>query len=428
MVLCQRFVAAVLLFGLIAISAFAADTVEPLETDPLYQLSNLRRGENNSLLFNFKRTKKATGFTTVFIKGNSKGQLVSITATINPYVEEDIVTLTSLLPSNSTSPIDLELYLVTLHTVGEEKYLYSLVSNPVQIGDPGEPTIARAWTTEETQGYSEHLKKKPTTIKRYEVSIDIPVTSVKVPLTAELKNGTKLHACYASKWSPITTLSENPDGSVFVRWDEWGETYDCNKLREELIITKSVLARLSKHPEGKFPKVHPSLLAPGGGTASAKTADEKPLKKYPVSIDVPADSQFVPDDAILKEATKLQACYAQKWNPITFLSHHPDGTLTVRWDDYGAAFDCRMHRNELIIKKTLLQTTSSDDPKDSLSRVWTDSTGKFKVTAKLISQSNSTVTLLTDTGKTLELALSRLSQDDQDFLKKQDEESDNPFE
>jgi SLA1 homology domain 1, SHD1 len=428
MVLSQRLVAAVVAFGLISISAFAADTVEPLETDPLYQLSNLRRGEDNSLLFNFKRTKKASGFTTVFIKGNSKGRLVSITATINPYVEEDIVTLTSLLPSDSTSPIDLELYLVTLHTVGEEKYLYSLVSNPVQIGNPGEPTIARAWTTEETQGYNEHLKKKPATIKRYEVSIDIPANSVKVPLTAELKNGTKLHACYASKWSPITTLSENPDGSVFVRWDEWGETYDCNMLREELIITKAVLARLSKHPEGKFPTVHPSLLASGGDPATTKTADEKPLKKYPVSIDVPADSQFVPDDAILKEATKLQACYAQKWNPITFLSHHPDGTLTVRWDEYGAAFDCRMHRNELIIKKTLLPTTSSDDPKASPSRVWTDSTGKFKVTAKLMAHSNTTVTLLTDTGKTLELALSRLSQDDQDFLKKQDEESDNPFE
>jgi SLA1 homology domain 1, SHD1 len=427
MVLSQRFVAAFLLFALIPISAFAADTVEPLETDPFYQLSNLRSGENNSLLFNIKRTKKATGFTTVFIKGNSKGRLVSIAATINPYVEEDIVTLKSWLPSNSTSPIDLELYLVTMHTVGEEKYLYSLVSNPVQIGNPGEPTIARAWTTEEKQGYAEELKKKPVTIKRYEVNVDIPANSVKVPLTAELKNGTKLHACYSSKWSPITTLSENPDGSVFVRWDEWGETYDCNMLREELIITKSVLTRLSKHPEGKFPKVHPSLLASGGDTASTKTADEKPLKKYPVSIDVPTDSQFVPDGAILKETTKLQACYAQKWNPITFLSHHSDGTLTVRWDDYGATFDCRMHRNELIIKKTLLQTTSSDGPKDSPSRVWTDSTGKLKVTAKLMAQSDTTVTLLTDKGKTLELALSRLSQEDQDFLKKPDEESDNPF-
>ncbi|TWT87855.1 SHD1 domain-containing protein [Neorhodopirellula pilleata] len=428
-----QFFGAGCLFVLLTAPSFATDVVTPIESDPFFQLSNLRRGEDNSLLFNFKRTKKAIGFKTVFMQGRSKGRMISITATVNPYAEEDIVTLRSFLPANSSSPIDLELYFVTMHTIGEKKYLYSMVSNAVQIGNPGTTTTPRPWTDAETQGYNQYLNAKPTTVKRYNVDIDVPPEFVTVPLTAELTKGTPLKACYSSKWSPITTLAENADGSVFVRWDEWGESYDCNMLREELVIAKADLTRLAEHPEGKFPDVHPSLVTGGesgsvDGSGSSTSMEAKPLKDYPVSITVPADSQFIPDSATLPAQTKLQACYAGKWNPITFLSHYPDGTLTVRWDDYGAAYDCRMKRSELIIKKSLLATTGSEAPQESASRIWTDSTGRFKVSARLIEQSSDSVTLLTDAGKTVKLPRERLSQTDQDFLSSQERSDENPFE
>jgi hypothetical protein len=120
-------------------------------------------------------------------------------------------------------------------------------------------------------------------------------------------------------------------------------------------------------PRRQFPRNNPGQAAqaqPPAKNADQKNAEQKkvpgamadpnaqkPLKRYPVTIAVPPDSQFVPADAQLQAGTKLQACWSGKWNPITFLSENKDGTLTVHWDDFGEIFDCSMSRNELIIKK-----------------------------------------------------------------------------
>lgn len=195
--------------------------------------------------------------------------------------------------------------------------------------------------------------------KSYPVSIAVPEHSVIVPSSAKLAPGTRLQACYASKWNPITTLSENPDGSLNVHWDDYSAHFDCSMVRSELIIRKDVL-----NPSGQVVVRPPAVSTPRPETAkspgSAKSSagvesKPKPLKSYRVSIDVPKDSQFVPASARLQPGTRLQACYAGKWNPITFLSENGDGTLTVRWDDYGPAFDCRMIRKELIIKNDVLK-------------------------------------------------------------------------
>ena len=74
-----------------------------------------------------------------------------------------------------------------------------------------------------------------------------------------------------------------------------------------------------------------------------------------MSIAIPDHSVAVPQKAKLAPGTRLQACYFEKWNPITFLSENQDGTLTVRWDDYGPVYDCSMIRKELIIAKNALR-------------------------------------------------------------------------
>ena len=127
-----------------------------------------------------------------------------------------------------------------------------------------------------------------------------------------------------------------------------------------------------------------------------------------------------PDDVTLPTGTPLQACYARKWNPITHLSHNKDGTLTIRWDDYGPTFDCSMARNQLIIKKSLLkkvpsESSSTSSPAQEM-RTWHRSTGRFNVKAKLVEKTSTHVTLLTETGKEVTLPLAKLSQQDQDFL------------
>jgi hypothetical protein len=136
-----------------------------------------------------------------------------------------------------------------------------------------------------------------------------------------------------------------------------------------------------------------------------------------VSIAVPPDSELVSKNADLKPGTKLQACYAGKWNPITFLSANSDGTLIVRWDDYGPSFDCSMVRSELIIKKAVAKEAIPSSPPIAEMRTFTDTTGKFKVKARIVKQSGTQVTLLTEQGKEVTLPLSKLSASDRDFLR-----------
>jgi hypothetical protein len=64
----------------------------------------------------------------------------------------------------------------------------------------------------------------------------------------------------------------------------------------------------------------------------------------------------------------------------------------------------------LLVAMTTIASAQQD------SRLWTDSTGRFKVTATLIESKDGTVQLRTADGKTLNLPINRLSQADQDFL------------
>ena len=127
---------------------------------------------------------------------------------------------------------------------------------------------------------------------------------------------------------------------------------------------------------------------------------------------MPKNCQFVPDAAKLSAGTPLGACYGGKWCPITFLSHNEDGTLNVRWDDYGPAFDCSMLRAELIIENRVLQKSGT---KGRL-RTWIDSTGKHRVKARLVEKSESQVTLKTTEGKVVTLPISKLSSRDKKYL------------
>jgi predicted Zn finger-like uncharacterized protein len=182
--------------------------------------------------------------------------------------------------------------------------------------------------------------------KAYPMTIAVPDHSAIVPADAKIPPGTKLEACYSDRWHPITTLSENDDGSLNVRWDTYGPVFDCSMVRGELIIRKDLARQLGVafDPNASVPPPVPAAPPTAGG------AQSKPLKAYPVTITIPADSQVVPADAKLPPGTRLQACWANQWNPITLLSENTDGTLTVRWDDFGPDYDCRMVRGELIVK------------------------------------------------------------------------------
>ncbi len=288
------------------------DLITAPKDAPSYKLSNFRTEKDsfgNSLLaVDFQRTTKGSG--AVFVKGKSARGRLSIGATVPTLTDTGTIRLKSFFPDRGQAQQDIELYFVQSHYVAEGKTLNMMVSNPVRLGNPGPTTKPRPWTAHEEAVYEQYLRNKhddsaQKPLKRYTVSADLPGNAEFVPNTAKLTKGTKLQACFQSKWYPITTLSENDDGSVNVRWDDWGAEYDCSMLRSELIIEKSVLSSLGKHPAGRFPAV-PAAAVAKNMKGAASTA--KPRKDYPVTISVPGDSQFIPGEASLPSGTPLQAC------------------------------------------------------------------------------------------------------------------------
>ncbi|OUT55923.1 MAG: hypothetical protein CBB71_18870 [Rhodopirellula sp. TMED11] len=505
----------------------ADDLVASLADSPRYQLSNLRtetdRFGKSVIAIDYRRTKKGPG--SVSVSGRSASGRTSVSAYLSTTQDSGTVRLSSLFGGRGTIN-DIEFYLVQNYRIDASKTVKVLVSNPVRLGNPGGSTGTRSLTAAEKAQHQEFVRimnddsaHKPN--KEYKVTIKPPEGSDFVSNTVKLTKGTRLQACYQDSWHPLTAISENSDGTVNVRWDKYGPTYDCAMKRGELVIETSLVSRLSSHPTSRFPETVPNWASESAKTTSAPSADAKGRKSYPVSISVPQDSEFVsadltvkagvklqacyagkwnpitalsenkdgtlnvrwdeygagfdcsmlrseliikktmaqqlksnpdavaestpplrrknytvaipvptdsalvPADAVLAPGTKLQACYAGKWNPITFLSHASDGTLNVQWDDYGQAYDCSMVRNELIVKKSVLRTLQSGSAAGQM-RTFTDATGKFRVKAKVVQQTATEVTLLTEQGKEVTLPLTRLSEADQEFLKSS-ATTENPF-
>ena len=236
-------------------------------------------------------------------------------------------------------------------------YRYELVSNAVRIGDPGETAKAREWTQEEREAKAEYLRtggpqakglnEKP--LQEYKITIEIASDSSVVPQLAKVPEGTKLQACYSSKWNPITALAENEDGTLTIRWDDYGPTFDGRMLREQLIIRKATLASLETHPASRW-----KSDAPKASINEVASTDIKPM---PATDEQPAEKKA-------------------------------------------------MSANEM--------------------RLWIDKTGKFEVRATLVSQTESDVTILTEKGKQVTLPKSKLSKSDVDYLNEASEEK-NPF-
>ena len=130
----------------------AIELVTPIANSPQYQLSNLRKEKDDRgstiLAFDFKRIKKGEGVT--FIKGKSANGHLSIAASLPSWQESGTMQLSSYSPPGRDLKIDIELYIAQMHTVGDKKYVYSMVSNAIRLGDPSEPTKPRAWTPAES--------------------------------------------------------------------------------------------------------------------------------------------------------------------------------------------------------------------------------------------------------------------------------------
>lgn len=123
-------------------------------------------------------------------------------------------------------------------------------------------------------------------------------------------------------------------------------------------------------PSFTFPTPSPSRLptgvaspqssAPRAG-AAASTSEQYSLKRYEITIPVPADYRIVGPDTIVEVGRKLKACYAGSWSTVTAMAVNSDGTITCNWDSYPS-YTYKMMREDLTIGKLNGTTSPSADP------------------------------------------------------------------
>ena len=91
-----------------------------------------------------------------------------------------------------------------------------------------------------------------------------------------------------------------------------------------------------------------------------------------------------------------------------------------------------MSRDQLIIQDKKVRKlrrkmqASLGDLKNTL-RTWTDVSGKHKIEAKFVQRTDAEVTLKTDAGRELTLAIDRLCEEDRKLLSSQQATDENPF-
>lgn len=182
---------------------------------------------------------------------------------------------------------------------------------------PSKPAPAAA-TASTSEQYS---------LKRYEITIPVSAGNMIVGPDTIVEVGRKLKACYAGSWSTVTVVAVNNDGTITCNWDSY-PSYTYKMMREDLTIGNS------------------------DGTTSPSEVPSKQysLKRYKISIPVPSGFSIVDADADVKVGTKLGACYAGRWEPVTVVAINDDGTITCNWDNYPA-FTYKMMREDLTMAK-----------------------------------------------------------------------------
>lgn len=114
-----------------------------------------------------------------------------------------------------------------------------------------------------------------------------------------------------------------------------------------------------------------------------------------------------------------------------FVEYGPNGWITVKINKNGIEMKPTLPPDKVKVIPKKDKEVKSGGAKKSAGdkmRTWSDKSGKFKVTAKFVELKDGKVTLETDAGKNVELALEKLSDNDQKVAKDLAKEAEeNPF-
>ncbi|MCA9099236.1 MAG: ribosomal protein L7/L12, partial [Planctomycetaceae bacterium] len=101
-------------------------------------------------------------------------------------------------------------------------------------------------------------------LRKSHYPINIPIPSSAVLLTDEMpvKVGTKLGACWGHSWYDVTVKDIDADGNLIIGWDGYSDGWDGVMDRDQLVIKKTVLAKLEEDPPKQMAKAPPASSKP----------------------------------------------------------------------------------------------------------------------------------------------------------------------
>ena len=253
----------------------------------------------------------------------------------------------------------------------------------------------------------------------------VPEDAVVIPADKELPKGTPVLVDYKIKWHEAFIVRDMGD-EIEIRYKGWDEKWDKKYPRSGSLIKQGTLEDLDD------PKMVERFAN------NVKAGRQTKVKDYPIRGSIPNDAQLVPEELEVPDGAELGAYWGNRFYKMTLLSSNDDGTLHVRWNDFGKAWDCDMTRDQLIIAKTEAkklerqmktpekETTETVDNGEK-PRTWKDASGDFSIKATFVKEDDGVVVLKTSDGEEMEIELDQLSRTDQLYIESMPKKTANPF-
>lgn len=243
-----------------------------------------------------------------------------------------------------------------------------------------------------------------------------------------------------TKYFPATIEELLADGLVKVRYRHMGGSTE-DRLREDMFLAPEEVEQPQLSPDqlAELQAYRERVKQELANSPDGPEATERLIRSYrdghePVAkVGAP-----IPDDLPLPKYMVVAAKKDGKWYQARVSSVQPNGRVSVRYS--SERVDASIPRADLRLPPPEVkapnvpppyQTSPAPSAPSSTAgdafRVWTDSTGKFKVEAKFVSSTADAVRIVRKDGKELTIPLNRLSDTDRQLvvsLKK----SENPFE
>ncbi|WP_164103504.1 SHD1 domain-containing protein [Candidatus Laterigemmans baculatus] len=199
------------------------------------------------------------------------------------------------------------------------------------------------------------------------------------------------------------------------------EAFTYDRSRDDLIVGTEGpnpagspdASSMSPPAESRAAAIRERMSAAAAGL---RDSNSRNIKRYPITIPLPEDAAAVDAQTPLEPGMKLGACYARRWEVVTVVAVHEDGTVRCNWDDWPA-FTYDMSRDDLIITEAVLAEVQGPQQRSEPSeREWSDVSGKFKVTATYIGFEQGFVKLRKSDGEEISVPIQKLSEADRKLV------------